>query len=225
MSQNKYGTIYAITDFIERTIPKKSFSENNHQFVLSVIGLLSELDQIQDENPSITLRPQTGNGIAIQYNGLYALLLRPFQNYLTLSLWNEFPLSKEISNERRKGKLFQSKRNVPYSRYVYDIDSNEFEWLIKAIKKNMKPTKVASGSKRSHPRFIPGYVRQAVLEAFEKGGRICRGTKGVKPHKVKNNQRTEYDHILPFSKGGSNSYSNVQVLCEKCNRIKGGSAS
>jgi 5-methylcytosine-specific restriction endonuclease McrA len=31
----------------------------------------------------------------------------------------------------------------------------------------------------------------------------------------------EFDHVLPFSKGGSSPTENLRILCQKCNRQRG----
>jgi len=33
-------------------------------------------------------------------------------------------------------------------------------------------------------------------------------------------ENLEYDHIIPISKGGSNTVRNIELLCEECNRKK-----
>ena len=62
----------------------------------------------------------------------------------------------------------------------------------------------------SRPRPpIPEAVRIAV---WRRDGGKC-----VKCGSRKN---LEYDHIIPLSKGGSNTVRNIELLCEKCNRKK-----
>ena len=34
------------------------------------------------------------------------------------------------------------------------------------------------------------------------------------------NELIEFDHIIPFSRGGANTYRNIQILCQSCNRSK-----
>lgn len=39
--------------------------------------------------------------------------------------------------------------------------------------------------------------------------------------KCGSNEKLEFDHIIPVTKGGSNTERNIQLLCETCNRTKG----
>jgi len=63
---------------------------------------------------------------------------------------------------------------------------------------------------RPHSRTIPQDVKIAV--SVRDGGkcRICRSTKDL-----------QYDHIIPWSKGGpSDDPNNIQLLCGYHNRLK-----
>ena len=43
---------------------------------------------------------------------------------------------------------------------------------------------------------------------------------GGKCVKCGSNEKLEFDHMIPVSKGGANTYRNIQLLCEPCNRKK-----
>ena len=62
-------------------------------------------------------------------------------------------------------------------------------------------------------RKIKGSIRQNVLMRDNYTCQICGAT-------VKDGAKLEIDHIIPFSKGGNNNESNLQVLCRQCNREK-----
>jgi hypothetical protein len=69
---------------------------------------------------------------------------------------------------------------------------------------------VKEGSESSNNRErIPEEVRIAVWRRDE-GKCVKCGSR----------ENLEYDHIIPISKGGSNTVRNIELLCEKCNREK-----
>jgi TPR repeat protein len=59
---------------------------------------------------------------------------------------------------------------------------------------------------------IPSSVRQ---EVWRRDGGVCV--------KCGSRRNLEYDHIVPVSKGGSNTARNIELLCETCNRSKSAS--
>ncbi len=64
-----------------------------------------------------------------------------------------------------------------------------------------------------------GYKREAIPEDV----RITVWNRDDgKCSKCESRDKLEYDHIVPVSKGGSNTARNIELLCEACNREKSG---
>ncbi|MGH1405498.1 MAG: HNH endonuclease [Rhodomicrobiaceae bacterium] len=80
----------------------------------------------------------------------------------------------------------------------------------------LKPSTLASKEEDTdidllHDRYIPGEVQKRVYERDNGKCRICGATENL-----------HFDHIIPFSKGGSSkTEENIQLLCAKHNLKKG----
>lgn len=64
----------------------------------------------------------------------------------------------------------------------------------------------------SQSRYISATTKKIV---FARDGGLCQC--------CGSSLNLEYDHITPFSCGGKNNASNIQLLCQKCNRSKSNS--
>jgi len=85
----------------------------------------------------------------------------------------------------------------------FDKERKRFEKL----KRTYESTEERSDS-YSRPRILES-VR---IEVWRRDGGKCA--------RCGSRERLEYDHIIPISKGGSNTARNIELLCESCNRSK-----
>ncbi|MFH1616154.1 MAG: HNH endonuclease signature motif containing protein [Planctomycetota bacterium] len=76
--------------------------------------------------------------------------------------------------------------------------------------------------------LIRRYSRELLPEGQDKSRHIADSVKvavwqrdGGKCVKCRANDYLEFDHIIPFSKGGANTEKNIQLLCRRCNLEKG----
>lgn len=62
-------------------------------------------------------------------------------------------------------------------------------------------------------QWLDGYYEKFEIIAARDGGRRCFYCGAKKPLQI--------DHIIPRAKGGSDDIENLQLLCARCNRVKG----
>ena len=121
---------------------------------------------------------------------------------------------KRIEEIKRK-KVIEERKKQEKERYkeYYKRQQREKEkrkkWASEAIEEMIDSGEIDGNDSSDRKRTIPSDVKEIVY-VRDKGCCVTCGSK----------ENIEYDHIIPFSKGGSNSVNNIQLLCLKCNRGK-----
>lgn len=93
---------------------------------------------------------------------------------------------------------------------VLDLFNLDIDRLRSKLEKARRVTLATSSGERPYRRDpIPEEVRMFVWRR-DVGKCVQCGSQ----------DRLEYDHVIPVSKGGSNTSRNLQLLCEVCNRLK-----
>lgn len=109
-------------------------------------------------------------------------------------------------NNKKRGEVFRSKLVYPFN----SLRKNEsFLRAIQFFAEGEKPEEVEEDNKSKRSRRISQSVMDKVWRRDE-GKCVQCGSK----------ENLEFDHIIPHSKGGANTYRNIQLLCENCNRVK-----
>jgi len=135
-----------------------------------------------------------------------------------MEIQNNKPFTAQVKINERIIRLFFYENNWYYTHAEISLDDAII--LIEATKKYNKE-KLQREIERSrnllkgqdntpHRQSIPDSVKSFV---WNRDGGKCV--------KCGSRENLEFDHIIPLSKGGSNTARNIQLLCEKCNRQKG----
>lgn len=216
----KYGTFHALGDFLGKTVPKRGSGEFNSLFFHQVIDGLKRLDAVQEANAWVTLSVSTGGGIWVAYKGQRRCMILPAQNSLRVLCGKPGgDVAKALDRAVKAGTVVDTTGHNDYRQWRVLPVGLPLLWDF--FESLPMPNGADTIGSSSHPRTFPGPIRQAALEHFERSGSYCPGFRRSR-HKVElsKGERIEFDHILPYSRGGASSALNIQVLCQECNRQK-----
>lgn len=222
----RYGQLHAQVDFVQSTLPKRGGGAHADLFAHDVCTALKALGIAQEKNAWLVLNFRTGDGLWALYQGGLAFILLPAKGHLRLILgkrWKSLGTERLLAGIRTAGSEADLFSNTLHERnhYQWRLGATELSTFVKFVEGLEVFDGRAGANRARRVRGFPAVVRQAALEDFRAGGSICPGVDRPR-HKLdfEAGDQIEFDHELPYSRGGSNTAYNCQVLCVACNRAK-----
>lgn len=131
-------------------------------------------------------------------------------NQIEKKLLDSIIVSDNVYNIRAHVIVYLLKRN-------YDIERRKDRYVkfdeLKSIYNEWKNSKKYNETTKKERKLMNYTLREEVLKRDGYKCCVCGKTK-------KNGVRLEIDHIIPVSKGGQSTISNLQTLCSSCNAKK-----
>lgn len=153
---------------------------------------------------------QLGKIVNIRYNHFKENILPIHEEFISSKVI-EIKKAKDIEEEN---KLKEFLKQEILNKENEKLEKEKIKQLKNQVRKELIEEGMIVGLIESDLKREP--IPQDVLDkVWNRDGGKCV--------KCGSQEKIEFDHIIPFSKGGSNTYRNLQILCEMCNRQKSNS--
>ncbi len=155
--------------------------------------------------------------------------------YFILNGKNKYPIKFGPWKKQEHDDIVVYQQNFPFrlgvdERKTYWLFSDKLYWTHEILS-NEDVHALLLDKERRKRRTIERAQSRVNIELSSKVGRasipddvktfVWQRDKG-RCVKCDSNEKLEFDHIIPLSMGGSDTARNIQLLCEICNREKGG---